>query len=122
MGEKLRSYRCGTPSDSSEERVAASMLCMHMVQQSMYMRGRRSHHFDVKVVDKACNHFEDVCLGFNQTLVDCHLEVTVKNFDELFYVEANAVRGKVEQCSSLSFPTVVCSQSPIEAGNHCNQS
>ena len=49
----------------------------------------------MKVVNKACNYFEDVCLGFHQTLMDCHLEVAVKNFDELFEIEANVVVGEV---------------------------
>ena len=43
----------------------------------------------MEVVDKAYNCFEDVCRGFHQTLVDCHLEVAVKNFNKLFEIEAN---------------------------------
>ena len=68
---------------------------MHVVKQSMHLRSRQSCHFNVKVVNKACYCFEDVHLGFYQSLVDCHLEVTVKNFDELFEIEANIAVGEV---------------------------
>ena len=71
------------------------MPIMHVVKQSMHLRSRQSCHFDVKVVDKACNCFKDVCLGFYKSLVDCNLEVTAKNFDELFKIEANIVVGEV---------------------------
>ena len=61
----------------------------------MHLRSRQSCHFKVKAVDKACNCFKDVHLGFYQTLVDCHLGVTVKNFNELFDIKANVTVGKV---------------------------
>ena len=92
---RLWSCRCGASSDGSQERVATSTSGMHVVKQSMHLRSRQSCHFNVKVADKACNHFEDVCLGFYQPLVDCHLEVTAKTFDELFKIKANIAVGEV---------------------------
>ena len=65
----------------------------HVVQQSMYLRSRQSCHFDVEVIDETCNWFEDVSLGFCQTLMDCHLEVAAENFNGLF--EANVVVREV---------------------------
>ena len=88
----------------------------------MHLRSGQICHFDIEVVDEASNHFENVHLGFYQPMMDCHLEVTAKNFDELFEIEANVVVGEVQQCLSPPFTWVVCSHLTFEATNYCNQS
>ena len=54
--------------------------------------------------------------------MDCHLQVTVENFDELFEIKANVMISKVQQCPPPPFTLVVCSQSLFKMANHCNQS
>ena len=54
--------------------------------------------------------------------MNCHLEVTAENFNELFEIEANVTISKVQQCSPPSFIWIVCSQSLFEMTNHYNQS
>ena len=83
--------------------MATSTSSMHVVKQSMHLRSRWGCHFDVEVVNEVGNHFKDVHLDFHQSLVNCYLQVTVKNFDELFKVKANVAIGEVQQCSSPPF-------------------
>ena len=54
--------------------------------------------------------------------MNCHLQVTAENFDELFEIEANVTISKVQQCSPPPFTWVVCSQLLLKMTNHCNQS
>ena len=103
LQERLWSHKCGTLPDSSQEGMATSTSSTHVVKQSMHLRSRQGYHFDVEVVNEVGNHFEDVHLDLHQSLVDCHMQVTVKNFDDLFKIEANIVIGEVQQCSSPSF-------------------
>ena len=49
----------------------------------------------MEIVSEVGNCFEDVILDFDQPFVNCHLQVTVENFDELFEIEANVVIIKV---------------------------
>ena len=102
--------------------MATSTSNTHVVKQSMHLRSRKGCHFDVEVVNEVGNRFKDVHLDLHQSLVNCHLQVTVKNFDELFKIEANIVIGEVQQCLSPSFTRVVCSHSTFKVTNHCNQS
>ena len=75
---------------------------MHVVKQSTNLRSIHGCHFDVEVVNEVGSHSEDVSLDFHQSLVNCHLKVTVENFNELLKIEANIVI-EVQQCSSPSF-------------------
>ena len=72
----------------------------------------------MEIVDKVGNCFKNSSL--DQSFVNCHLQVTVENFDELFEIEANVIISKVQQCSPPPFTWVVCSQSSLEMTNHCN--
>ena len=54
--------------------------------------------------------------------MNCHLQVTVENFNELFEIKANVMVSEVQQCLPPPFTWVVCSQSSLEMTNHCNQS
>ena len=100
--ERPWSCKCSTLPDGSQEGMASSMSSMHVVEQSTHLRSRQDCYFDVEVVDKFGNRFENVSLDFHQSLVNGHLQVTVKNFDEFFKIEANVVIGEVQQCSSPS--------------------
>ena len=54
--------------------------------------------------------------------MNCHLQVTAENFNELFEIKANMMLSEVQQCSPPPFTQVVCSQSSFKMTNHCNQS
>ena len=101
--EILWPCECCTPPDSSQEGMTISSSSMHVVKQSTHLRSWQCCHFNVKIVDKVGNCFENISLDFNQSFMNCHLQVTVENFNELLEIEANIVRSKVEQCSSPPF-------------------
>ena len=94
----------------------------HVIKQGMHLRSWQCCHFDVEIVNKVGNCFKNISLDFNQSFVNCHLQVTVENFDELFEIKANVVIREIQQCSSPPFIWVICSQSLLKMTNHCNQS
>ena len=120
--ERLWPGKCCTSPDCSQERVATHTPSTHVIEQSMHLRSRQCCHFDVEVVNKVGNGFDDIGLDFDYTFMDGHLQVTAENFDELFKTEANIAIREVQQCSSPSFIWVVCSQLTFKMTNHCNKS
>ena len=82
--------------------MATSTSSMHVVKQGMHLRSRQGFHFNVEIVDKVGKYFKDACRDFCQFLMNYHLQVTVKNFNELFKIKANVVIGEVQQCLSPS--------------------
>ena len=61
----------------------------------MHLRSWQCCQYDVEIVDEVGNDFENVILDFDQPFMNCHLQVTAENFDELFEIEANIVISKV---------------------------
>ena len=45
----------------------------------------------MEIVDEVGSCFENIILDFDQPLMNCHLQVTVENFYELFEIEANVM-------------------------------
>ena len=80
--------------------MTTSTPSMHVVKKGTHLRSRQCCHCDVKFVGEVGNYFEDVILDFDQPFMNCHLQVTLENLDELFESEANVVIGKVLQYQS----------------------
>ena len=87
----------------------------------MHLGSWQCCHYHVEIVDEVGNCFRNIILDFDQLFMDCHLQVTAENFDELFEIKANITISKVQQYSPPPFTWVVCSQSSFEMTNHCNQ-
>ena len=61
----------------------------------MHLGSRQHCYGDVEIVGEVGNCLQNVILDFDQPFMNCHLQVTAENSNELFEIEANILIGEV---------------------------
>ena len=61
----------------------------------MHLGSRQHYYGDVEIVREVGNCLQKVILDFDQPFMNCHLQITAENFDELFEIKAYVLIGEV---------------------------